>query len=565
MTVTRLIRIVVSGVFISMVATGSAVAVETCKTVVGQLATAEGQVEVQRAGSPSWQAGIPGGDLCKGDTVRSGANSRGTIVLINQAVLRVDQNTAMRLDKITGVAAERSTFSLLKGAFQSFSRKPRSFEVSTPYLNGSIEGTEFVFRVKDDASELTVLEGIVVASNNQGSVKVSGGESALAQQGQAPQVSTVVRPRDAVQWSLFYPPVMIEPTRAAADDAVVQTSLQNAAQLLSVGRIDEARASLNAALQQDPNAGLAYALSAIINVVQNQNDQALADANQAVALDPESAAAKIALSYAQQAVFDIHAARDTMLEAVQQQPEDALAWARLSELQLMLGDRRQARADAEKAVTLQPDLGRAHTTLGFAALADFRNDEARAAFQKAISDDSSDPLPHLGLGLAMISSGDLEQGTGQIELAVALDSNDSLYRSYLGKAYFEEKRRAPLDTRTIRHRQAARSAWTRPPYLYDGIAKQTHKPASRGRRGPESRSVELNDNRAVYRSRLLLDKDRAARGTSLARAYSDLGFPAARYQSVDSSHWRIDPCQLPRRTGFCPTPTRGSAAGRLRG
>jgi len=26
----------------------------------------------------------------------------------------------------------------------------------------------------------------------------------------------------------------------------------------------------------------------------------------------------------------------------------------------------------------------------------------------------------------------------------------------------------------------------------------------------------LNDNRAVYRSRLLLDKDQAARGTSLA-------------------------------------------------
>jgi len=35
----------------------------------------------------------------------------------------------------------------------------------------------------------------------------------------------------------------------------------------------------------------------------------------------------------------------------------------------------------------------------------------------------------------------------------------------------------------------------------------------------------LNDGRAVYRGRLLLDKDRAARGTSLARVYNDLGFP----------------------------------------
>ena len=38
------------------------------------------------------------------------------------------------------------------------------------------------------------------------------------------------------------------------------------------------------------------------------------------------------------------------------------------------------------------------------------------------------------------------------------------------------------------------------------------------------KSIELNDNRAVYRSRELLDEDRAARGTSLARIYNDLGF-----------------------------------------
>jgi hypothetical protein len=40
-------------------------------------------------------------------------------------------------------------------------------------------------------------------------------------------------------------------------------------------------------------------------------------------------------------------------------------------------------------------------------------------------------------------------------------------------------------------------------------------------------SIERNDNRAVYRSRLQLDEDRAARGASLARIYSDLGFTEA--------------------------------------
>jgi hypothetical protein len=38
------------------------------------------------------------------------------------------------------------------------------------------------------------------------------------------------------------------------------------------------------------------------------------------------------------------------------------------------------------------------------------------------------------------------------------------------------------------------------------------------------KSIELNDNRAVYRSRLLLDQDLAARTVNLAQIYRDTGF-----------------------------------------
>jgi tetratricopeptide (TPR) repeat protein/opacity protein-like surface antigen len=516
MIVTRLVRIIVNGVLFSMMLAGAAAA-EPCETVVGRLATVEGQVEVQRTGSPNWQAGVLGGDLCQGDTVRAGARSRATISLINQAVLRVDQNTAMRLDNITGVTEERSVLSLLKGAFQSFSRKPRGFEVNTPYLNGSIEGTEFVFRVTDKQSELTVLEGLVVASNSQGNVTVSGGESAIGEQGKAPYMRTVVSPIDAVQWSLYYPPVMT--AHGVSPDA--QAPLQNAASLLSVGRVDEARASIDKALEQDPNAGLAYALRAVINVVQNNNDQALADGKQAVAMNPDSPAAMIALSYAQQASYQIPAARDTLLQAVDEQPGAPLAWARLSELQLMLGDRKQSRIAASRALAIDPNLERAHITRGFAALAEFKNAVAMAAFKRAITLSSSDPMAHLGLGLARISDGNLAEGGRDIEVAVALDSNNALLRAYLGKTYFEEKR-TPLDTEQF---AIAKQLDPNDPtaWLYDGIAKQTENRPVEAVQDLE-RSIELNDNRAVYRSRLLLDKDRAARGTSLARAYKDLGF-----------------------------------------
>jgi tetratricopeptide (TPR) repeat protein len=522
MKISRLTRCATGYLLLLVLIPGGARAADACNTTVGRLVNVEGRVEIQHSTTTVWSPGKLNDDLCQGDLVRAGERSRATVQLINQAVLRIDQNTAMRLDNVTAKTEERSALSLLKGAFQSFSRKPRGFEVNTPYLNGSIEGTEFVFRVEDDESVLTVLEGTVVASNEKGKLAVSGGEAVAARSGQAPQPRTIVHPRDAVQWSLYYPPVMVEPARAAAQPSDAQTLLNNAASLLSVGRVDEARAAIDKALTSDPKAGLAYALRAVINVVQNDNAQALVDAKQAVTLSPDSAAAKIALSYAQQAAFDLPGARATLQQAVEQQPEDALAWARLSELQLMQGERETALQSAQQAESLNPDIARTQTTRGFAALALYRNSEARSAFERAIALDSADPLAHLGLGLARISAGDLAAGGRDIEVAVALDANDALLRAYLGKTYFEEKR-APLDNQQF---DIAKQLDPEDPtaWLYSGIARQTQNQPVEAVQDLQQ-SIELNDNRAVYRSRLLLDKDQAARGTSLARAYNDLGFP----------------------------------------
>ena len=106
-------------------------------------------------------------------------------------------------------------------------------------------------------------------------------------------------------------------------------------------------------------------------------------------------------------------------------------------------------------------------------------------------------------------------------MAVGLDSSNSLLRSYLGKAYFEEKR-DPLDAR-----QFAIAKELDPldptPYLYDAIRLQSINRPVEAMLNME-KSIELNDNRAVYRSRQLLDSDRATRGANLAQIYNDLGF-----------------------------------------
>lgn len=522
---------------------------DNCEELAGQFLSIEGTVDVQSDQSGNWTRASLDQQLCKGDTVRVSSFSRAAVSLVNDAVLRMDENTTMRLLDISAEQEEESFLDLLRGAFHSFSRKPRLLSVNTPYLNGSIEGTEFVFRANKDESILTVLEGTVVASNDQGSLPVTNGESASAAEGEAPQPRTLVRPRDAAQWSLYYPPILsatvdgdtpadLVPALTSAAQGDTAGSLKaldevpqgsrdasyytlRASLLLSVGQVDAARSAIEQALSADPNAGMAYAQRAIISLVQNDTDQALSDANQAVTLSPDSTAARIALSYAQQSKFNLPGARDTLQTAVDNDPENALAWARLSELWLMLGDRGQAIATAEKAVALDPDQPRSLITLGFAELAQFNNTAARSAFESAIGLDSADPLSRLGLGLAKISNGELEAGRADIEAAVALGSNNALYRAYLGKAYFDEKR-YPLDSEQF---AIAKELDPKDPtaFLYDGILKQS---VNRPVEAIEDfqKSIELNDNRAVYRGRLLLDQDRAARGTSLARAYKDVGF-----------------------------------------
>src|SRR6185436_5187278 len=59
--------------------------------------------------------------------------------------------------------------------------------------------------------------------------------------------------------------------------------------------------------------------------------------------------------------------------------------------------------------------------------------------------------------------------------------------------------------------------------LYDAIRKQNENQPVGALQDLQA-SIAKNDNRAVYRSRLLLDQDKAVRGADLARIYNDLGF-----------------------------------------
>ncbi|MCK5189999.1 MAG: hypothetical protein KAR12_08080, partial [Methylococcales bacterium] len=209
-------------------------------------------------------------------------------------------------------------------------------------------------------------------------------------------------------------------------------------------------------------------------------------------------------------------------KAVKLEPDNALAWARLAALHSAFQEHDLAFAAAEKAVQLAPDLSLSHTILGFAYLIQVQTLKAQQAFSKAIELSQADPLPRMGIGLAKIREGDLEAGGRNIEIAVNLDPNRAIFRSYLGKTYYEQKRSTKVvDQEFLIAKQLDPRDPT--PYLYSAIQKQTTNRPVEALEDAE-KAIELNDNRAIYRSKLSLDQDLAARSAATARIYSDLGF-----------------------------------------
>jgi len=521
-------------------------AAEPCTPAFARVVSVQGNVEIRRAGA-DWLAAELNATLCAGDMIRVHRRGRSALQLSNETTLRLDQGTVLTL---TPPDNEKATLlDQVSGGMHVITRTPKAFRVKTPFVNANVEGTEFAIRVDQNRASVTVYEGRVVADNELGKIDLASGEEAVAAKDSAPRKDVVVSPTDGVKWTLYFPAIFdysvpgaptVEPAIqrsveayrngdiAAAIDALQSAPPDSttagllayrAGLLLLVGRLDEARPEIERSLQLDPARAESYSLQAVIAIVENDKSTALAMADKAVAVDPASPVARIAQSYALQAAFNVEGARSSVKEAVRIDPKHALGWARLAEMELSVGHLAQAESAARTAATLSPNLARAHTMLGFAQLTRIETKGAETAFLAAIRLDQADPLPRLGLGLAKIRGGDLAAGREQIEIATALGPTDSLTRSYLGKAYFDERRSTLASTQFRLAKELDPNDPT--PWFYDSLRKESDNQLVESVEDLVE-SIRLNDRRAVYRSRLLLDEDLAARSASLARSFLEI-------------------------------------------
>ena len=522
-----------------------------CEKWIAKMVSTKGRVEKQRLDQDQWRQVEKNEYFCQGDRIRTQKHSLVTLELGNESLVTLEQRSTLTFPII-----DKGSFSWLLELFQGSaffrSRSPHQLKIDTPFVNAVHEGTEFMVTVNDQQTEISVFDGRVAAENKAGRVQIDKGQIGIAAKGQITRVQALtIHPKDAVQWALYYPPIIdyqglgTTPTIPAIQQSLnfyqqgdvyqALNTLDNipekqqdqhylglkASLLLTVGSVDEALQEIERAQQLEATSSTASAIKAIIAVTKNHGNEALKLAQNAIELNPNSAVAKIALSYAYQATFKIPEALEATEQAVKLAPNNALAWARLAELQLSSGERSDALESAQKAQRLNPQLDRTQTILGFANLAQIDIDEAKTAFTQAIDLNSADPLARLGLGLAKIRKGAIEEGTRDLETAVSLDPDNAIMRSYLGKAYYELKNEGYAATELAIAKEMDPNDPT--PWFYDAILKQTTNRPVEALHDMQ-KAIELNDNRGVYRSKLLLDEDLAARSASLGRIYNDLGF-----------------------------------------
>jgi Flp pilus assembly protein TadD len=503
----------------------------------GELLAKEGRVEFTQQ-LTNWSPAAVGLQLNVQDRVRTLSLSRATLRLAELGRLRMNELTAIEIlpPKET---TSRAVLDLRAGAIYFFTRdKPREFLIQTPHAIGASRGTEFLVQVQSGQTLLTVFDGEVTLANPQGSLVLTNGEQASVLAGQAPVKTAVLQATNIVQWWLYYPAVLdlkglpfsaaeaavLGPStnaylsgdlRAALDAYPAGRTPQSAAEriyyaglLLSVGQVDKAETLLGAVTNRVP---LANSLREVIAAVTDRTVTELPK--------PNLASEWLARSYYLQQT-SLNDALEAARRATEKSPTFGFAWARLAELEFSFGHHRESARALKRALELAPKNAEALALRGFVLSAQNRTGAALNSFQEAIEADGALGNGWLGRGLCRIRQGDFTEGRRDLQTAAALEPNRSLLRSYLGKAFST----AYDSVHARRELSLARRLDPNDPtpWLYESWLDYQQNQPNAAVEDLET-SQALNDNRAVYRSRFLLDQDRAVASSSLARIYKDAG------------------------------------------
>jgi Tfp pilus assembly protein PilF len=514
---------------------------------------AQSTVDVMPAGSTRWIAITTTNRLLPFDRLRTGPNGRVTILWSAESAVPLGPLTEIEVLPAQDQQALPGLH-VLRGILSFFHRdRPGRIRVITQGATAGIEGTEFVLAVdsldNQERTTLSLIDGKVLFANDLGSLVLTNGQQAVAEPAKAPRRTAGFVVNNVLQWCFYYPAVLdladLGPS-AGADQALDDSltayragdllqalanypfsrqprsdaeALYRAALLLSVGRVEDAEAALaqlRSSIQGERPARLALALRTLIAAVKRQPNPST--------LAPELSTELLAASYYKQSLAlgdeSLNSALALARQASTRSPNFGFAWERVAELEFAFGHTAAARDDLERALDLTPRNPEGLALKGFLLAAENKPRQAIDWFDRALAVDAALGNAWLGRGLCRIRRGDTAGGREDLLAAAAMEPQRALLRSYLGKAFAD----AGEERRATKELQLGRQLDPKDPtgWLYSALLKQQQNRINEAITDLE-KSEELNDDRSLFRSRLLLDEDRAVSSANLASIYRDAG------------------------------------------
>ncbi|MEI6675203.1 MAG: FecR domain-containing protein [Verrucomicrobiota bacterium] len=501
-----------------------------------QLIEKERIVEAKPPPAAAWEPAEVGRHLVIREVVAARERSRAVIQISGDRLLRVNSKTQLVIlpslfgDKALGLE-------LQKGEIYLHSREAGAgMTIQTPVTEAKPHGTQFRVLVEDNGTTtFTMFEGTVDLVNGFGKLTLGSHEQGIVEPGKAPRRTARIDAKNTIQWCLYYPGVLHLPelgltqqeqrelTRSIAAyttgdllDALAawpaeyiphsaSAQVFHAMVLLAVGQVADARTAMAGVPNDAPGRRAIEETIDAINFVERPNPHA-----------PKSAGEWLARSYYEQSRSRLESALAAARKAAALAPDFGFAAVRVAELEFSFGRTRAAMEELTRGLRLAPRNAQAYALQGF-MLSDWNcMAAARAAFESAIQLDSALGTAWLGRGLCDIRGGHQEAGRRDLQTATILEPNRSMFHAYLGKASAQVGlMKAAQDDLEYAKLLDPRDPT---PWLYAALVDQEQYRPNHAI-GELEKSIELNDNRRLYRSSMLLDQDRAVRSANLAKLY----------------------------------------------
>ena len=355
-----------------------------------EIVSLEGKGEFREAQQIDWRAAKVKQQLFPSNLVRTGDSSKMALLFPDRTQYRLAQNCVLQIKEIAADKDKKTVLNLNAGrSWMQSKTSPGGLQVQTPSALASIRGTEWEIVVEPDGrSTVTVFNGEVEFSNEQGRVLVGRNEQASAEQGRAPVKIQISNPRDRIQW--------------------VSSRTIDARRYRDSNLSGDAKREYEAVAASIDGQQLGTALTRLTTTVTNAST--------------DSASARLLLADFQLYNGEPAKGRQTLLDAAAKFPVDERVDVALAQWALMQDDSVGARRHLDDALRRNPASLEAWLAKADVARFEGNGAEAVAAYEKAAALAPNDARVWLGLGAIEAERDNFGLAGAHIEKAAQLDA-----------------------------------------------------------------------------------------------------------------------------------------------